>query len=223
MVKLILRIDVLNPEEDIIEEAVKVLQSGGLLVYPTETAYGLGCDAYNVEAIAKIYKVKSRPQDQPLSVIVENITMIEEIAVMQDHARKLIEKFYPGPLVIALKKRNLIPDILNKDRIAFRISSNILVQKIIEVFGKPIVSTSANKSGFKPPYSIKEVLETISEDNIDLILDAGPLVKVKPSTLIDFVQQPSPQIIREGMIPANKIFEVLNIKENLWDRHYKRR
>ncbi len=218
---MIIQVDLQKPEEEIIEKTVQILQEGGLLVYPTETAYGLGCDAYNVEAITRIYKVKSRPKDQPLSVIVDDISMIEEIAVMQDQARILIEKFYPGPLVIALKKKNIIPDILNKDKIAFRVSSNNLVQKIIKAFGKPIISTSANKTSFSSPYSIEEVLETINETEVDLILDAGPLEKVKPSTIIDFVEQPSPQIIREGTIKTSKIFEALNIKEELWNQHCK--
>jgi L-threonylcarbamoyladenylate synthase len=218
---LIIQVDALNPEEEIIEKAVHILQIGGLLVYPTETAYGLGCDAYNVDAIARIFKAKSRPLNQPLSVIVNNMAMIEEIAVMQEQAKILIEKYHPGPLVISLKKKKVIPDILNQNQIAFRISSSKLVQKIIEAFGKPIVSTSANKSGCDSPYSIVDVLETINEKDVNLILDAGPQERIKTSTLIDFVQQPSPQIIREGAILASEILTTLNIKEELWEQHFK--
>lgn len=216
---MIIKIDIQKPKKETIDKAVKILEKGGIIVYPTETAYGLGCDGFNVQAIEKIYEIKSRPPDQPLSIIVDNLEMIERVACMQEDAKILIEKFHPGPLVIALKKKSLIPDILNKDRIAFRISNNEFVQNIVRNLGKPIVSTSANKTGFKSPYSINDVLETITEKEVDLILDAGPLEKNKPSTIIDFVMQSSPQIIREGAISAKEIFQTLKIKEEYWDQH----
>ncbi len=216
---MIIKIDIQKPKKETIDKAVKILKKGGIIVYPTETAYGLGCDGFNVQAIEKIYEIKSRPPDQPLSIIVDNLEMIERVACMQEDAKILIEKFHPGPLVIALKKKSLIPDILNKDRIAFRISNNEFVQNIVRNLGKPIVSTSANKTGFKSPYSINDVLETITEKEVDLIFDAGPLEKNKPSTIIDFVMQSSPQIIREGAISAKEIFQTLKIKEEYWDQH----
>ncbi len=216
---MIIKIDIQKPKKETIDKAVKILEKGGIIVYPTETAYGLGCDGFNIQAIEKIYGIKSRPPDQPLSVIVDNLEMIERVACMQEDAKILIEKFHPGPLVIALKKKSLVPDILNKDRIAFRISNNEFVQNIVRNLGKPIVSTSANKTGFKSPYSIDDVLETITEKEVDLIFDAGPLEKNKPSTIIDFVMQSSPQIIREGAISAKEIFQTLKIKEEYWDQH----
>ena len=216
---MIIGVDIRKPKKETIEKAVKILEKGGIIVYPTETAYGLGCDSFNVQAIEKIYEIKSRPLDQPLSVIVDSLEMIERIAFMQENAKLLIEKFYPGPLVIALKKKSLISDILNKDRIAFRISNNEFVQNIVRNLGKPIVSTSANQTGFKSPYSIDDVLETIPEKDVDLIFDAGTLEKNKPSTIIDFVMQTPPQIIRVGAISAKEIFQTLNIKEEYWDQN----
>ncbi|NHJ33419.1 MAG: threonylcarbamoyl-AMP synthase [Asgard group archaeon] len=210
---MIVKVDILKPKKNTVDVAVKALERGGIIVYPTETAYGLGCDSFNVKAIKKIYKIKSRPPDQPLSVIVDSFEMIEKIAFIQNKAKLLIEKFYPGPLVIALRKKTIIPDILNKDQIAFRISSNVFVQEIVSNLGKPIVSTSANRTGFNPPYSIEEVLETISEKDIDVVFDAGLLEKNKPSTIIDFVKQPAPQIMREGAISAKEIFQTLKIPE----------
>ncbi len=216
---MIIKVDIQKPKKETIDKAVKILEEGGIIIYPTETAYGLGCDSLNVQALEKIYEIKSRPPDQPLSVIVDSLEMIEKIAFMQENAKLLIENFYPGPLVIALKKKNLIPDVLNKDRIAFRISNNEFVQNIVRNLGKPIVSTSANQTGFKSPYSIDDVLETITEKDIDLIFDAGALEKNKPSTIIDFVMKNSPQIIRVGAISAKEIFQTLKIKEEYWDQH----
>ncbi|MHA1122642.1 MAG: L-threonylcarbamoyladenylate synthase [Candidatus Heimdallarchaeota archaeon] len=216
---MIIKVDIRKPKKETINKAVEILEKGGIIVYPTETAYGLGCDSFNIQAIKKIFEIKTRPSDQPLSVIVDSLEMIEKIAFMQENAKLLIEKFYPGPLVIALKKKSLIPDVLNKNRIAFRISNNEFVQNIVRKLGKPIVSTSANQTGYKSPYSIDAVLETITEKDVDLIFDAGLLEKNKPSTIIDFVMQSSPQIIREGAISAKEIFQTLKIKEEYWDQH----
>lgn len=216
---MIVEVDIRNPKKEAIDKAVKILENGGIIVYPTETAYGLGCDSFNIQAIKKIYEIKSRSLDQPLSVIVDSLEMIDKIAFMDENAKLLIDKFYPGPLVIALKKKNLIPDILNKDRIAFRISKNEFVQNIVRNLGKPIVSTSANQTGFNSPYSIGDVLETIAEKDVDMIFDAGSLEKNKPSTIIDFVMESSPQIIRVGAISAREIFQTLKIKEEFWDQH----
>jgi L-threonylcarbamoyladenylate synthase len=218
---MIIEIENLEPKKEIIDQVVQILKKGGLIVYPTETAYGLGCDAFNIKTIEKIYEIKSRPLDNPLPVIVDSITMIEQIAVMQDNAKILIEKYYPGPLVIALKKKDIIPDVLNKDGIAFRISSNELIKNIVEKFGKPIVSTSANQTGAKPPYTITDVLETIAEKDVDIILDAGVLEQNKPSTIVDFVLPGSPQIMREGAITAKEILQTLNIEEENWEQHLK--
>ncbi len=216
---MIIKVDIRKPKKETINKAVEILEKGGIIVYPTETAYGLGCDSFNIQAIKKIFEIKTRPSDQPLSVIVDSLEMIEKIAFMQENAKLLIEKFYPGPLVIALKKKSLIPDVLNKSRIAFRISNNEFIQNIVRKLGKPIVSTSANQTGYKSPYSIDAVLETITEKDVDLIFDAGLLEKNKPSTIIDFVMQSSPQIIREGAISAKEIFQTLKIKEEYWDQH----
>ncbi|MCG3252911.1 MAG: threonylcarbamoyl-AMP synthase, partial [Candidatus Heimdallarchaeota archaeon] len=210
---MIIKVDIRKPKKETINKAVEILEKGGIIVYPTETAYGLGCDSFNIQAIKKIFEIKTRPSDQPLSVIVDSLEMIEKIAFMQENAKLLIEKFYPGPLVIALKKKSLIPDVLNKNRIAFRISNNEFVQNIVRKLGKPIVSTSANQTGYKSPYSIDAVLETITEKDVDLIFDAGLLEKNKPSTIIDFVMESSPQIIRVGAISAKEIFQTLKIKE----------
>ena len=84
---MIIKIDIQKPKKETIDKAVKILEKGGIIVYPTETAYGLGCDAFNIQAIEKIYEIKSRPPDQPLSVIVDNLEMIERIACMQEDAK----------------------------------------------------------------------------------------------------------------------------------------
>jgi len=195
------------------------LEHGGLLFYPTETTYGLGCDAFNVEAIKEIILRKKRPADRPMSVIVPSLEVARTIALVNPKVEKLSAKYHPGPLVIALPKRKSIPDILNKKGIAFRISSNRIVQQITRAFQRPLVSTSANLSCFPSPYSVEEIHSQLLLKDEDIILDAGILPKRKPSTLIDFQLQPSPQIIREGEIPADAILETLEIPTEKWPEH----
>lgn len=219
--QLIIKITNQLLDENLLEKINSILTDDGLIVYPTETAYGLGCNALSEKAVNRIFEIKKRPIGQPLSVIVPNIEILESIALINPRIRKLIEKFHPGPLVISTKKKPIIPDIVNKQGIAFRISSNKIANQIATSFSKPIISTSANLTATKTPYSIKQVLKTLSNKEIDLILDVGILEERKPSTLIDFQLQPSPQIIRIGEITAESIFTELSIPENKWNDHLK--
>ncbi|NHJ85700.1 MAG: threonylcarbamoyl-AMP synthase [Asgard group archaeon] len=218
---MIIKIDMNNPNEKIIQQVVGVLQRGGVIIYPTETAYGVGCDAFNIEAIERIFKLKQRSPDQPLPVIIDSLKMAKKIGMISKDVRKLIRKYHPGPLVIGVPKRDLIPDILNKNGIAFRISSCNLINKIVRNLARPLVSTSANLSGKFTPYSIDDVLAQLNESEIDLILDGGILVKHKPSTIIDFQIEPRPQIIREGEITADEILSFLKIKVKDRNNHKK--
>ncbi|NHJ85549.1 MAG: threonylcarbamoyl-AMP synthase [Asgard group archaeon] len=216
---MIIKIDWQNPDPNVIDKAASILENGGIVVYPTETAYGIGCNAYDINAVNKIYEIKKRPRDNPLPVIVNSMKMIEEIAILNPKAKLLIEKFHPGPLVIALPKKPIIPDIVNKEGIAFRISSLEIVNLIISKMNKPLVSTSANLSGTNTPYTIEMVLSSINENDVDLILDAGELTRNKPSTIVDFQLEPSPQIIREGEISKVEILKILEIPEEEWLKH----
>jgi len=195
------------------------LLKGGIIVYPTETAYGLGCDAFNHRAINRIFKIKNRPKNLPLSVLVSSIDMIETIAEVNISAIKLIEKYHPGPLVIALPKKITIPDSVNQNNIAFRISSNNFANSIVKLLNRPLISTSANKSGEPTPYSVSEILDSFGETEIDAIFDVGKIPHRKPSTIVDFTLNPAPQITREGGISAKDILSYLNIPKASWKLH----
>ncbi|MHA1126172.1 MAG: L-threonylcarbamoyladenylate synthase [Candidatus Heimdallarchaeota archaeon] len=213
-----------NPDklsEKALFEVLQVLENDGLLVYPTETAYGIGCNAFSDIAIKKIYKIKKRPETSPLPVIIDSIEMMKTIAQPTKEALVLSEYFHPGPLVLALPKKPNISQILNPKSIAVRISSNPIIHKIVSAFKKPIVSTSANLSGDKSPYSIDDVVNSLDEKQIHLLIDAGLLPKRNPSTLVDFTMLPSPQIIREGEIKAEGILKVLDIPQEKWSEHMK--
>lgn len=219
MSKLLLKVNSNNPESDIIDKVVTILEKGGIVIYPTETAYGIGCDALNEKSVAKIYAIKNRPKDLPLPVIVSSKTMIESIAVTSPDSQVLVEKFMPGPIVIALPKKDIIPDVVNKNSIAFRISSNKFVNEVVTKLGNPLISTSANLSGYPPPYSIDDVKKSIPFDKIDIVIDGGKLAKNKPSTIVDFTLIPTPQITRIGEISLDEILSVLKVPKKEWRNH----
>jgi L-threonylcarbamoyladenylate synthase len=193
--------------------AAEVIQSGGLVVYPTDTLYGLACDALNKEAIARVFKVKKRPISNPLPIAVNDLKMLEKYAFVDERAEKIAKRFLPGALTIILKKKAL-PDILTSglDSIAIRIPDNKTALKLIGYSGVPITTTSANISGKEPPISVEEVIEQIKD--IDVILDYGGLESRLPSTILDLTGKP--KILREGKIPKAEVMRAL---EEVYDRN----
>ncbi len=190
-----------------LRKAVKYIQQGGILVYPTDTCYGLGCDATNPKAIEKIYRIKEREKNKPLPLIASSIEMIEKYVFLEEKAIKLFLAF-PGISVSLRKKGNAIPDTVNREKIAFRIPSNEVSRKLSEMSNKPLVSTSANRSGDEPPYSIEEVKISLKNfiKDIDFFLDGGVLDKNPPSTIIDLVDG---KIERIGSIKEKQIRDLL--------------
>ncbi len=168
-----------------VEEAVRTLTNGGIVVYPTETCYGLAAAIDNIEAVRKVYMVKRRPFNRPLTILVASVDMWREYAYLSYEAMKLIKRFLPGPLTIVLWKKATVPDIVNPIRIGARISSHTLAQAIVEKLGKPITATSANIHGDEEPYNVNNVV-----DDVDLVLDFGELPRNPPSTIVDLTVKP---------------------------------
>lgn len=180
-----------------IEEAVRVLKRGGVIVYPTETSYGLGADYTNKRAVKKIFKIKKRA-DKKLAVIVSSLFVIKKYALIDEDAEKLSREFMPGPLTLVVRKKE-------KGTLAFRISSNEIAFSISKKFKKPIIATSANISGSGDNYEIKKIKE-IFEDKVDLIIDGGNLRKRKPSTIYDVENH---KILRTGSVTEKMIKKVI--------------
>jgi len=194
-----------------IEEAAKLILEGGLVVYPTESCYGLGCNALDENAVRKVFVAKRRPLGRPLSVIVSDVTMLKKCAFIDERAEKLIERFWPGPLTIALRKKPVIPDVLNPRAVAARISSHPVATSLVRAANVPITATSANTSGKPPHYTVKQVLRDL-KGRVDLVLDAGRLPRKKPSTIVDFTLGSAPKITRVGAIPEKYISEVIPVE-----------
>ena len=168
-----------------VEKIVKILKRGGVIVYPTETAYALGCDITNEKAVRKIYRLKKRSATKSLTAIVADLKMAKKFGKISKADEKIIKKHMPGAFTLIVKKKKAIPDIANKD-FAFRISSNKIARTLAKNLGKPIASTSANISGTGAKYNIKNIICEFGE-KIDAVIDSGNLPKKKVSTIAKVV------------------------------------
>ncbi|VVB76518.1 Threonylcarbamoyl-AMP synthase [Candidatus Tiddalikarchaeum anstoanum] len=170
-----------------------------IIIYPTETCYGMGCSAFDEDSIRKIYDLKGRDPNKPLIVLVDSIKMWEDLAVINKEALRLARKYWPGPLTIVTKKKKIVPCCLAKDYIGVRISSHEIPNVLIKQLGCPLVSTSANLSGGLTPYSIKDISNVILE-KADWIIDIGKLPDNPPSTVVKVEEDGSITEIRKGGI-----------------------
>lgn len=196
-------------EERAFSEAVAALSEGGLVVYPTETVYGLGADASSDEAAAKVFKAKNRPLENPISVAVDSIDMARKTIEMTKAAEALFENFLPGPLTIIMRAKPFISELVTAGtgKVGVRIPDHPIALKLIESFGEPITSTSANLSGKTPPATAEEALKQLGE-SVDVALDSGECRIRTPSTVVDATLDRL-KILREGPIAAEEIEKVL--------------
>ena len=206
-------------EKEIITQTIEVLAAGGLIIFPTETTYGAGVNATNPKAVEKLLTYKSRREGKPLSIAVANKKMASEYVFINEQANKLIEQFLPGPVTVVcnvLKKSsdnfetkitNLAPGVTSEfGTLGIRIPDYKLILNLVGQYKKPITATSANASGKKRPYSVKDILNNLSKKQknlIDLILDAGELPHNEPSTVIDTTLS-TPISLRGSLTSSNK-------------------
>jgi L-threonylcarbamoyladenylate synthase len=203
---------ILSCDEKAIKKAAGIIKKGGLVVYPTDTLYGVGCNALDEDAIKKVFEVKRREAKKPLSIAVCNLKMLRKYTSFSNRAMRVMERFLPGPLTFILKKKGL-PDVLTggREEVGIRVPESKCTLKLVMQAGVPIVATSANISGREPPQTAIEAGEQLPE--VDLILDEGRLEGL-PSTVIDLTTDP-PKILREGKKPAWEVSEVVSEIYNL--------
>lgn len=205
----ILKINPLSPEPSKIKEAAEVIKKGGTVAFPTETVYGLGAAALNPEAIRKVFKAKGRPSDNPLIVHIADIGDIVPIVKRPSKAAlALIDRFWPGPLTIILKKKKIVPDIVTGglDTVAVRMPDNKIALSLIKKAGVPLVAPSANLSGKPSPTRAKDV-DADLYGKIDVIIDGGKTRIGIESTVIDMTTSP-PTLLRPGGLPVEEIEKV---------------
>ena len=191
--------------------AAQIMASGGVVLYPTDTVYGLGADALSDEAVAKIYAIKGRDEKKPIHAIVADMTMAERYGEVNDLALKLAKTFLPGPLTLILKKKEGIETGIARGIGTFgiRIPGNTFCVELAHAFGHPYTTTSANVSGVAPGRSVDDIIDQFEERAklIDLAIDAGKLPQLKPSTIVD-VSGDRMVILREGAIAAQDFDEI---------------
>ena len=198
-----------NIDDDKLKEIAKEIKNGKIVIFPTETVYGIGTNGLDTNAVKKLYLVKKRSFNKPISLLVNNINMIEAVTkniTKLEYA--LIEKFLPGPLTIILPKKEIVPDIVtaNSNTVGIRIPENQIALKLIEYAGIPIATPSANISGKPSGTNIQDIMKDFDK-SIDYFIDDGPSKIGKASTIVKVING-IPHILREGKITKDKINEV---------------
>ncbi len=198
--------------DEIAARAAAVLRAGGLILYPTDTLYGLGTDAFSDTAVDKIYAIKGREEGKPIHAIVSDLEMASKYGAVDDRVRTLAEKLPKGKITFVVRKKNEVGGGIARaiDTFGFRIPDNDFCTALTRAFGGPITATSANRSGEKPRSVLKEILLQFGAavKGIDLIIDAGELPACEPSSVVD-LSGAEPKVIREGAIASTDIYGVL--------------
>ena len=205
----IVKLDAANIDETAIERAAEIIKNGGLVAFPTETVYGLGANALDAEASKKIYEAKGRPSDNPLIAHIASLDTLDEIVEdVSDVAKKLIDKFWPGPMTLIFKKKDLVPDSTTGGlkTLAVRFPENEIAKALIEKSGVPIAAPSANTSGKPSPTKGEHVIEDL-DGKVDMILDGGEVGLGLESTIIDVTDKPT--ILRPGFITQEMLEQVI--------------
>ena len=206
-----------TPTDAELADAARLLQRGGVVAFPTETVYGLGADATNPVAVARIFEIKNRPRFDPLIVHVESTIAARALAAhWPDYAARLAERFWPGPLTLVMPRRHeLIPDIVTAGlpTVALRVPAHPVALDLIRRSGVPIAAPSANRFGSVSPTTAAHVRESLGEA-VDLILDGGSATCGVESTIISLAGA-RPALLRSGALPIEAIEEWIGPVERL--------
>ncbi len=204
---------ILKPNPAAIVRAADVLRNGGVIIFPTETVYGIGADLRQPKAIERIYAIKGRPWDLRLLVHCADESQVKEVVrEIPEPAARLINAFLPGPLALILYRSAAVPDIVTAGgaTVGIRIVNNPHFAAIAHKLGAPLAGTSANLSGAQPTNNFRAIDPKII-DHCDLALDAGVAGSGRPSTIVDLTRNP-PVIVRTGEIDPAQLQAVLNLK-----------
>ncbi len=192
------------------EIAAGVLKNGGVVVYPTDTLYGLGADAFNENAIVKVQKIKKQDRNKPISVVVKDIKMARKIACIDSKVEKILNRIWPGPITVVLRKKDIIPYILTGagETVAIRISDNKFISALFSKIDFPVTATSANISGENNLLKPEEIVKKLSEEKTspDLFINTGEIKNPAASTIVDLTTG-IPKIIRMGIAGKDKLRE----------------
>ncbi len=210
MKTVVFTLDPAAPNAEAIAEAARVLREGGLVAFPTETVYGLGANALDASAVARIFAAKGRPANNPLIVHVADTRAARRVvADWPPLAAMLAERFWPGPLTLVLPKRDTVPDAVTASgpTVAVRVPAHPLAQALVRAAGVPIAAPSANRSTELSPTRAEHVLRGL-DGRIDVLLDGGPTAGGIESTVLDLTATP-PRLLRPGLLSIAELESVL--------------
>ena len=208
---------ILDNSDESIKYAINSLKKGNIGIFPTDTVYGIGCDALNINAVNKLYIAKKRNLNNPINILVSNINMVKKFVIsINKIEEKLINEFWPGDLTIVFEKSNIVPDILtaNLNTVGIRMPNNKVCLDIIDRFGSPVATSSANIAGYEPYTNINDNIINDFKDSVNFIIDNGKTYSGVPSTIVK-VQKNFVKILRIGSISTEDISRVLGGKINV--------
>jgi L-threonylcarbamoyladenylate synthase len=211
MLKSIRKINLSNLDQKIVEETVSLIKSGGVILYPTDTIYGLGCNALNEEAVERIYTIKKRPGNQPMLVLIHAVDVLDALVEdLSSNAQKLINKFWPGPVTFVFRAKSSVPRYIQSEdgKIGIRLPNHEFCRQISQLSGAPVLSTSANISGLPQTGNVR-ILREVFARKVDLFIDAGNCNSITVSTIVD-VTGSEPILLRDGVITYEEIRSVLS-------------
>ena len=189
-----------------LDQAAELIKQGKIVVFPTETVYGIGANGLDEKAVKKLYEVKQRPLNKPITLLVSNMEMVESVAKdITETEYKIMEKFFPGPLTIILKKKEIVPDIVTsgQDTVGVRMPSGEIARKLIEKAGVPLATPSANITGQPSGTDLQEIEKNFKE-KVDFYIDGGECEIGLASTIVQVVEGRI-QILRQGSITLEDI------------------
>lgn len=199
----IIKVDPEKPKLSIVKQAAQVIKQGGVIICPSDTCYIFAASIFEKEAVERIFALKGRGLHKPLGVMVATIEMAQKIVVLNDYAKMLYQKFFPGPLTVVSEKKSVVGDFVTagKPTLGISIPGREFPLLLAETAKIPYTGTSANKTGLPPAFSLTQLYQQFEKDElkVDLIVDGGQLPVVPLTSVIDTTKEP-PIIIREGAI-----------------------
>jgi tRNA threonylcarbamoyl adenosine modification protein (Sua5/YciO/YrdC/YwlC family) len=195
---MLFKINPINPQERLLSKVVDILKRGGIIAYPTDTFYGIGCDIMNKKAIEKIYLLKQRKKSKPFSFICSDLKNISDYAKVSNYSYKTMKRLLPGPYTFVLEGSKLVPKIMltNRKTAGIRVPDNTICLALIKALGNPIITTSAAKPDGTVLYD-PSLIHDFFQSRLDVVIDGGP-VPGYPSSVISLIDD-SPEVIRKGM------------------------
>ena len=192
-----------NCNDEGIRKSVEIIENGGVIIFPTDTVYGIGCNPYDANAVKKIYEIKSREKIKSLPVLASSIEIVKQISIIDEFTEKIIKKYWPGPLtlILKLKDKNLKESLNLEDKIAVRIPNSVCTLKLLNKCNL-LVGTSANVSGDSSFTDPQECMKNVK--NYDIFVDGGTITSKGESTIIE-IENEKIRIIREGALKKEDI------------------